>query len=94
MAAAIGKIGEFDSATEDWASYLERLQCYLLANGVADDKKRDTFLCCVGRETFGLLRALVAPAKPTEKTIPGTNGSPYSSFNTQAPCDSGALPVS
>ncbi|KAL5502974.1 hypothetical protein EMCRGX_G009842 [Ephydatia muelleri] len=38
MAAAIGKIGEFDSSTEDWASYLERLQCYLLANDVADDK--------------------------------------------------------
>ena len=54
---------------EDWASYLERLQCYLLANGVEDDKKRDTFLCCVGRETFGLLRALVAPAKLTEKTF-------------------------
>ena len=69
MAAAVGKIGEFDSATEDWASYLERLQCYMLANGVEDDKKRDTFLCCVGRETFGLLRALVAPAKLTEKTF-------------------------
>eukprot|EP00731_Ephydatia_muelleri_P018557 Em0011g597a len=69
MAAAVGKIGEFDSATEDWASYLERLQCYLLANGVEDDKKRDTFLSCVGRETFGLLRALVAPAKLTEETF-------------------------
>ncbi|KAL5503240.1 hypothetical protein EMCRGX_G010160 [Ephydatia muelleri] len=41
----------------------------MLANGVEDDKKRDTFLCCVGRETFGLLRALVAPAKLTEKTF-------------------------
>ena len=34
MAAAIGKIGEFDSATEDWGSYLERLQ---VANDVVDD---------------------------------------------------------
>ena len=69
MAAAIGKIGEFDSSTEDWGSYLERLQCYMVANDVADDKKRDTFLCCVGRETFGLLRALIAPAKLTDKTF-------------------------
>ena len=50
-------------------TYLERLQCYLVANDVADDKKWDTFLCCVGRETFGLLRALVSPAKPTDKTF-------------------------
>ena len=68
-AAAIGEIGEFDSSTEDWGSYLERLQCNMVANDAADDKKRDTFLCCVGRETFGLLRALIAPAKQTAKTF-------------------------
>ena len=28
MAAAIGKIGESDSSTEDWGSFLERLQCW------------------------------------------------------------------
>ena len=69
MAGLIGKIGEFDSATEDWTSYLERLNHYFAANGIEEEKKKDTFLCCIGRETFGLLRALVAPQKPGEKTI-------------------------
>ena len=40
MAAAVGKIDEFDLSTEDWRSYLERLQCYLVANDVAYGKKR------------------------------------------------------
>ena len=38
MAGLIGKIGEFDSATEDWTSYLERLNHYLAANGIEEDK--------------------------------------------------------
>ena len=68
MAGHIGKIGEFDPGLEEWSSYLERLNHYFAANGVANDKKRDTFLCCIGRETFSLLRALVAPEKPGDKT--------------------------
>ena len=70
MAGLLRKIGEFDSATEDWTSYLERLTHYLATNGIAEEKKKDTFLCCVGiRETFGLLRALVAPQNPGDKTF-------------------------
>ena len=68
MAMAIGKIGEFDGATGDWCSYTERLEHYFKANKVGDEEKKDAFLSCIGKETFGLLRALVAPAKPKDKT--------------------------
>ena len=37
MAASIGKIEEFDSATEDWRSYLERLEHYLGANQIKEE---------------------------------------------------------
>ena len=68
MAASIGKIEEFDSATEDWRSYLERLEHYLGANQIKEEVKTAAFLSCIGKRTFGLLRALTAPKKPGEKS--------------------------
>ena len=68
MAASIGKIEEFDSATEDWRSYLERLEHYLGANRIKEEVKTAAFLSCIGKRTFGLLRALTAPKKPGEKS--------------------------
>ena len=68
MAGRVGKIGEFDAALEEWGNYMERVTHYFAANGIEADKQKDTFLCCIGRDTFGLLRTLVAPAKPGDKT--------------------------
>ena len=57
--------GEFDAAVENWSSYLERLNHFLAANMVEDEQKKDAFLCCIGRDSYGLrlLRALMAPNK-------------------------------
>ena len=68
MAVSIGKICEFDAAVENWSSYLERLNHYFAANKVEDEQKKDAFLCCIGRDTYGLLRALMAPNKPAAST--------------------------
>lgn len=62
----LGRIEEFDGLTEDWESYRERLELYLSANGVTGNRKRDVFLTCIGKNTYGLLRALIAPGKPSE----------------------------
>ena len=35
---------------------------------MGDEEKKDAFLSCIGKDTFGLLRALQAPAKPKDKT--------------------------
>ena len=34
-----------------------------------DDQRKDALLACVGKKTFGLLRALVAPTKLKDKTF-------------------------
>ena len=39
MATSIGKIGEFDGATEDRCSYTERLEHFFKANKVGDEEK-------------------------------------------------------
>ena len=67
--ATHGRLSEYNSA-EDWISYVERLDQYFLANDVTEDtKKRAIFLSVVGDKTYKLIRDLVAPAKPTDKSF-------------------------
>ena len=70
MVAKHGTIGEFDSNCEDWTSYTERLTQYFVANDVDNAaKKRAILLSICGASTYQLIRNLVAPAKPSEKTF-------------------------
>ena len=62
-----GSVGEFDCTQEDWVSYCERLQQYFVANDAKNaDKQRAILLSMCGAS---LIRNLVAPNKPTEKTF-------------------------
>ena len=66
MAAVSGKIEEFN---EDWPQCVERLGHFFQANGtVEEDKKRSIFFTVVGSTAIKLLRNLVSPVKPGEKT--------------------------
>ena len=66
--AQIGKIEHFQ-ISEDWESYEERLQQYFKANGITDaDKKVAVFLTVIGSHLYKLLRNLVSPAKPADKS--------------------------
>ena len=68
--ATHGTIGKFDSRTEDWASYAERLTEYFTANDVKSaEKKRAILLSGVGPSTYQVIRNLVAPSKLTEKNF-------------------------
>ena len=69
MAQLHGKVGEFDSAQEDWTSYIERLEQYFAANDIADEKRRAILLTVSGPSTYKVIRNLVAPAKPTDKSF-------------------------
>ena len=65
-----GTIGEFDPGKEDWASYTERLQLYFMADDVDDaNKQRAILLSVCGPKTYQLIRNLIAPAKPTDKSL-------------------------
>lgn len=70
MAVAHGSVGEFDSSKETWPSYTERLEQYFIANDVTDEgKKKAVFLSNCGATTYQLIRDLVAPGKPTDKSL-------------------------
>ena len=65
-----GSIGEFDSDRETWKSYTERLTQYFNANDVESaDKKRAILLSVCGPTTYQLIRNILAPVKPTERTF-------------------------
>ena len=49
--------------------YLERVELYLTANEIAGDKKVAVFLSSMESTTYTLLRDLVVPAKPADKTL-------------------------
>ena len=61
-----GTISEFSPELESFSSYVERVQIYMDANDVKDNKKRAVFLSVIGVNTYTLLRDLVAPADPRQ----------------------------
>ena len=69
----LGHIEHFVPAVEEWTQYVERLEQFFVANDVTGEdkavKRRATFLSLVGRSAYNLLRSLIAPAKPTDKTF-------------------------
>ena len=64
-----GKIGEYEPDSEDWSQYVERLENFLVANNITSaEKKQATFLAVIGPSAYRILRSLVAPEKPNEKS--------------------------
>ena len=70
---APGKIEGFDPELEEWPQYVERLEHFLEANGIVGEanaaKRRSTFLSVIGPAPYKLLRSLLSPARPTEKSF-------------------------
>ena len=63
-----GKLDEYNE-TEDWRHYIERVNHFFEANEITDpDKRRSIFLACVGVKNYQLLRSLVAPEDPKDKS--------------------------
>jgi len=70
--ATHGSISEFVPGREDWVSYTEHLEQYFTANAIKPeegDKRRAILLSCCGAATYQLIRNLVSPAKPTDKSF-------------------------
>ncbi len=66
--AVLGEIGAYDPTDEEWPNYVEMLRSFNV--GVTDNgKKRSVFIAVVELKSYNLLRNLVAPAKPKEKTL-------------------------
>ena len=68
--ASYRKLSEFHPEAEGISAYLERVELFFTANSIADDKKVAVFLSVVGGKTYSLLRDLLAPEKPQDKSLP------------------------
>ena len=73
MAVKHGTVGEFNSDQEDRVSYTERLVQYFIANSISEEgntlARRAILLSSCGAPTYQLIRNLVAPDKPTDKSF-------------------------
>ena len=73
MAALLGRIDQFDPEQEEWPQYVERLEQFFEGNDITGEDKaakwRATFLSVIGLTPYKLLRSLIAPTKPTDKTF-------------------------
>ena len=67
--ASFGRLEEFLPEKETITNYLERVGIFFLANGIADEKNVPVFLSVAGGSIYALLRSLLAPAKPQEKSF-------------------------
>ena len=64
-----GSVECFDRATDDWSTYVERLEHYLIANDIITKTKRpSTLLTLAGPEVYSLACNLVAPDKSGDKS--------------------------
>jgi hypothetical protein len=69
MAGQIGKTHEFHEKEEEWTQYVERLEHFFAANGHTEaNKKKSILLTAIGPAAYKLLRSLVSPAKPGDKS--------------------------
>ena len=63
------RLEEFDCSSTDIDSYFERLHAFYRANNVRDSANVDVFLSVVGPKVYKLLKSLIAPTLPSDKTI-------------------------
>ncbi|KAI2647975.1 Gag-Pol polyprotein [Labeo rohita] len=66
--ATIGHIDTFDEVFEQWTTYIERFEHFTNANDIEEEKRVLVLLSIMGTKTYSLLRNLIAPAKPEQKT--------------------------
>ena len=66
--ATIGSIEPYDPSSGDWEAYQERLEMFLDANAVAEGQRVATLLTVIGGTAYKIVRNLVAPASPKDKT--------------------------
>ena len=67
--ATVGHIEAFNPDNELISAYLERVELFFIANGVAEGKQVATLLSVIGGKTYALLSDLLAPAKPADKSL-------------------------
>ena len=66
----VGQLTPFDSKKSNWTEWVEVLENYIELNKIeSEQEKRALLITSCGIETYQLMRNLVQPAKPKEKTF-------------------------
>ena len=65
----VGSLEPFHPNTDMVAAYVERAELYMDANGTPEAKRVATFLNGVGKTTYAIIRNLMIPEKPAEKSL-------------------------
>lgn len=65
----IGTLSPFDSKVQSWEEYCEIIEHFFTANYIEDDKKKSILLSVVGAQTYSLMRNLLSPIKPGDRTF-------------------------
>ena len=66
--AAVGSVTAFRPKSENIASYLERVELYFTANNFPAERKVPALLSIIGANTYEVLRSLLAPNLPQNKS--------------------------
>ncbi|XP_072304768.1 uncharacterized protein [Eucyclogobius newberryi] len=67
--ATIGTLAAFDAKNQSWEEYCEIMEQFFEANEIDNgDKQRAILLSVVGASTYSLMRNLLSPEKPKDKT--------------------------
>ncbi|XP_049527389.1 uncharacterized protein LOC119458790 [Dermacentor silvarum] len=67
--ARLGKLDEYDEKEQNFESYLERFEHFVTANDIKEEKKLAVFLSVIGPRTYEVLKSLVVPAVPGDKSF-------------------------
>uniref|UniRef100_A0AAV2IUS0 ribonuclease H n=1 Tax=Knipowitschia caucasica TaxID=637954 RepID=A0AAV2IUS0_KNICA len=81
-AAMMGTLSVFDSQAQTWEEYCEVLGHFFEANNITDaGRKRAILLSSVGSKTYSLMRNLLSPDKPGDKSFTELTNLLQSHFN-------------
>ena len=64
----IGHIESYSPDNELFSSYLERVEQFFIANDIKAERKKATFLSLIGSQAYSLLKNLVSPTIPKDKS--------------------------
>ena len=65
----VGQIEAFHPEEDEWSIYLEQVEQYFDTNGITNNRKRAIFLSVCGKTTYRVIRNLVNPDKPADKSF-------------------------
>ena len=67
--ATIGRLDEFQVGNEDFGCYMDRMEQCCIVNSVSEEKRVAVFLTAIGGATYELLRNLLSPDAPKDKSL-------------------------